>query len=45
MLLKNLRSGFIMQDAVQAHSKRHPVIEPISLGKAEERLTETWKVN
>lgn len=45
MFLKSLRLGFIMQGAVQAHSKRYPVIEPISPGKAEERLTEAWKVN
>lgn len=43
--LKSLRSGFIMQGAVQAHGKRYPVIEPIRPGKAEERLTEAWKVN
>lgn len=43
MLLKS--RGFIMQGAVQAPSKRHPVIEPIGPGKAEERLTEAWKVN
>lgn len=34
-----------MQGAVQAHSEKYPVIEPIRPGKAEERLTEAWKVN
>lgn len=45
MFLKSLRLGFVMQGAVQAHSERCPMIEPISPGKAEERLTEAWKVN
>lgn len=45
MFLKSLRSGFIMQGAVEAHSERYPVIEPISPGKAQERLTGTWKLN
>jgi len=45
IFLKSLRSGFIMQGAVQAHSERYPVTEPISPGKAQERLTGTWKLN
>lgn len=44
-VFENLKLGFLMQGAVQAHSEKYPVIEPISPGKAEERLTEAWKVN